>query len=278
MRISTILIVFINLILSIFIYVASGWTYIRGYNEVDTFVPIVLTVFQIVLNLLIGGIYLLIYWFSKSKNRKTQHAFFSLGKIFLISAVLLALSPFVAPFVGNIAKNNLWINTPIAQAARYGDFDLVEILLKKGKNPNDKDGLGITPLHYITHMQPNNLHIARLLIEKGANLNAVTNDSHETPLHWAVAKAYYYNNTDLIKLLLESGADPNLEDQKGNTPLDIAINNFGYNRNQYKNVIKLLLEYGANANKRDENGRTPLERLFHKWGTFRGMTELFSLK
>ena len=278
-KISVILIIFINLILLIFISTTAGWHYIRGYNEVGNSLAIIVIVFQAILNMLMGGICLLIYWFSKSKNRKIRHAFL-LGKIFLISTVLLALSPLATPLIGNIAKKNLWINTPIAQAARYGDFTLVEILLEKGRDPNAKDTLGRRPLHYICHHnnQDTSLHVTRLLIQKGVNLNPKTNTSHETPLHWAVNYTFYYNNIDLIKLLLESGADPNLEDWEGNTPFDNAIDNFGQNRDRYKNVIKLLLEYGANTSQRDENGKTPLEKILHKWGTFhtKEVIELFS--
>jgi ankyrin repeat protein len=61
-------------------------------------------------------------------------------------------------------------------------------------------------LHFLTHQ--NQLILAKLLIEHGANVNAVTRPQLETPLHkacyWSVA-----TNIDFVELLLEKCADPN---------------------------------------------------------------------
>ena len=60
-------------------------------------------------------------------------------------------------------------------------------------------------------------------------------------------------NTEILKLLLEGGADPNVADGDGLTPLLFVAR-----RQKYKAVAKLLLDYGANPNKADQVGRTPL--------------------
>jgi ankyrin repeat protein len=56
-----------------------------------------------------------------------------------------------------------------------------------------------------------------------------------------------------VKLLLEHGADPNTQDEYGDTPLHWAA--FGDN----VEVVKLLLEYGADPTVKDKDGRTPLD-------------------
>ncbi len=75
------------------------------------------------------------------------------------------------------------------------------------------------------------------LIEAGADVN-VTNSNGETPLYVASSK----NQTEVVKLLLEAGADVNkgrIED--GYTPLHVASHgNF--------RVVKLLLDAGADVN------------------------------
>ncbi len=59
--------------------------------------------------------------------------------------------------------------------------------------------------------------IAKLLIEKGANINAL-NDSHKTPLHWAISTS----NIRGVKLLIEHKADINIKDNDGKTPYDLT--------------------------------------------------------
>jgi ankyrin repeat protein len=59
-------------------------------------------------------------------------------------------------------------------------------------------------------------------------------------------------NIDLIKVLIEHGADPNKQDADGQTPLFEAC----YAGNS--ETVLLLLEYGANPNVKDSDGNTPL--------------------
>ncbi|CCX31249.1 Similar to Ankyrin repeat domain-containing protein 50; acc. no. Q9ULJ7 [Pyronema omphalodes CBS 100304] len=54
-------------------------------------------------------------------------------------------------------------------------------------------------------------------------------------------------------LLLEKGADVDIQDRFGNTPLSIAA------QNGHMTATRILLEKGADINLRDNDGRTPLE-------------------
>ena len=64
-------------------------------------------------------------------------------------------------------------------------------------------------------------------------------------------------NTEILKLLLEGGADPNVaRDDDGMAPLHFVI---AAKRQKYMAAVaELLVDYGANPNKADETGRTPL--------------------
>ena len=89
-------------------------------------------------------------------------------------------------------------------------------------------------------------------IAKGVDINALQKHRRGmwTPLHWVAQRGL----TRGIACLLENGADPNVVDDKGQTPLHfIAKKGIG------KNQAQLLIEHGANINARDADGQTPLD-------------------
>ena len=89
-------------------------------------------------------------------------------------------------------------------------------------------------------------------LAKGRDINA--SQKHRrgmwTPLHWVAQRGL----TNGIACLLANGADPNVTDDKGQTPLHfIAQKGVG------KNQVQLLIEYGGDLNARDNAGQTPLD-------------------
>ena len=80
--------------------------------------------------------------------------------------------------------------------------------------------------------QDNNLLFAKLLLRYGVNINCLTYD-HRTPLMIAV------NNysTNIVKLLINLHANPNIQDNTGENALDIA------KRKNYTKIIFLLSDY-----------------------------------
>jgi|GEM_PF-3727070 len=96
-----------------------------------------------------------------------------------------------------------------------------------------------------------NLEKATAAINNGAIVNT-TNHEHDTPL----CLACFYGFPDMIKLLLEQGARV---DQKGNlsqSPLHLAV--YAAPEKSYAPIVRLLLQSGANPYIQDEHGRTPL--------------------
>ena len=85
--------------------------------------------------------------------------------------------------------------------------------------------------------------VVRLLLDNGANPNA-QNDDGGTALMYAI------DDAEKTRLLLEHGVNPNLRSGEGRTALLIAVGRAG----SYS-VVKLLLEKGADAKLRLPDGR-----------------------
>jgi ankyrin repeat protein len=105
----------------------------------------------------------------------------------------------------------------------------------------------------------------RLLVSHGAELE---DDWHDTDLaagSTPLVHAIRYSKTDMVAVLLDLGADPNVEADTGmgSLPLDQAIGvgymrgRFGYDRRR-ADVVTLLLSAGADIDGTDAGGWTPL--------------------
>jgi len=92
-----------------------------------------------------------------------------------------------------------------------------------------------------------NEDLVRILLEDGADVNAVQSDG-ATALHWAS----YYGDADLASLLMAAGADHSLANRNGSTAMWLAANHGNVE------VINILLDGGADANESLPLGRRPL--------------------
>ena len=62
-----------------------------------------------------------------------------------------------------------------------------------------------------------NSNLVKLLLENNANPN-LTDQNNSTALHFSVI----FNQQEIIELLMKHKADPNIKDNRGNTALDYA--------------------------------------------------------
>ena len=215
-RLTVGVILLLNLAVASLMYETVGWHFIRGYNEVGNFLVWPAVLVQAGFNLLIAATIVLHGWWRRGALGRSSPWLRPLATSFLLSALVTALSPLFAPAIGRIAKQSLWIKTPLVEAARYGDADLVMILLRNGADPNAKQiALGRTSLHYMAARGEE--EAVKLLLDGRADPNARAYTSLATPLHLAIK---YRVNLPTIATLIEHGADPALKDWKGKTPID----------------------------------------------------------
>jgi hypothetical protein len=97
------------------------------------------------------------------------------------------------------------------------DVNKVKSLLDRGVSPNAKDANGSTLIHYA--VTNNQVEIAKLLIDRGADIHAHYGKDGHTILHLAVL----HQDGEMTKLLLESKANPNVRDNFSYTPLHVSI-------------------------------------------------------
>jgi len=159
-------------------------------------------------------------------------------------------------FAAIIAVASLWGcatdrggNTPLIRAAFYGDAPKVEALLKAGEDVNAANRLGITPLLASAWggTGKGDVHIARVLIESGANVNATTIRGETTLIAVSI-----FGNVESALLLLDNGADVNAQDVDGDTALHQAA------LHGHTAIVRALLAKGAKPNVADSHGTTPL--------------------
>jgi ankyrin repeat protein len=139
--------------------------------------------------------------------------------------------------------------TPFQVAAtRNKDLEILDLLLEyEDVDINDGGQSGYTLLHWA--MATSNVTAARFLLSKGANPN-VADRNGATPLHVAACCA---STTDVIKLILETKkVDINVRDKNGQTALLYAV------RGNRVDNVDYLLENGADPAIHDENGDTPV--------------------
>jgi ankyrin repeat protein len=103
-------------------------------------------------------------------------------------------------------------------AAAHGQVDALRSLLAVGDDPNLADKSGRTPLH--SAAQQGQLEAARLLLNAGAKVDV--RDGYGNTALWRAT----FGNTavpDLVSMLLDAGADADVQNNAGQSPRDIAI-------------------------------------------------------
>ena len=169
-----------------------------------------------------------------------------------------------------------------------GNYELASFLLDSGSRVDHPDAEGFTPLFWAVdrrNMEWNPgfpwtvtadpLPLIRKLLEAGADPNRIVDKTPRSRRNFGGSprirfattfmRAAYSADLELVRLLLEYGADPDIRSSDNETPLLAAAGHGwidGYSQGksfaERLEVIRLLIELGADVNWADDAGITPL--------------------
>ena len=222
------------------------------------------------------------------------------------------LTPLVyAARAGSIdaARVLLEAGADVNQVTRYGwsallaatqnrNYQIGKFLIEHGADVNIANKGGWTPLYLATDNRnleggdyptrtPDMDHLAyiRLLLDAGADPNARMIESTETRTvftnQWldeegatAFLRASQSGDVELMRLLLEHGADPHINTELGVTPLAVTAGigwvegiTSEWSTEQTVEAVKMLLELGIDPNFQADTGRVALHGAAHKGAT-----------
>ncbi|GHU77759.1 hypothetical protein FACS189462_0470 [Spirochaetia bacterium] len=146
---------------------------------------------------------------------------------------------------------------PLIRAINKSNYKKTEKLIRKGYTINEVGGsLYVTTTPLIQAVYTKNIDMIKLLVENGADVNLIAEMS--TPLQSAI----WTENYDNIKYLLDHGADVHFTKERFTLPLNYAVIYTIQKDNELneinKDIIQLLLSYGADINGLDYSGDSSL--------------------
>jgi ankyrin repeat protein len=134
-------------------------------------------------------------------------------------------------------------------AALAGEhLQTADLLRLNGADLDVRGRYGRNPLHGAANS--GNLEVVRKLIEYNPAYINAGDEGGQRPLLFASAGGRHFKDCSVHQLLLEHGADINVQDQLGDTPLHWA------SFNGVLKVVHLLLERGADIEVKNDEGKT----------------------
>ncbi len=144
-------------------------------------------------------------------------------------------------------------STPLILAAGWQHRESAQILLANKAEVNWRNGQGTTALWIAVNK--NDTALVGLLLDNGADPKI----KYDTANGWTVLHlAARDRRKELAELLLAHGANANAQDNTGETPLHLAVS-LGE-----REMVALLLAHGADANLKDHQGQTALDLAEHQ--------------
>ncbi|XP_073408869.1 fibronectin type 3 and ankyrin repeat domains protein 1 isoform X4 [Dendrobates tinctorius] len=124
-----------------------------------------------------------------------------------------------------------------------GHLDIVEYLREQGASWESRDKGGCTAMHWA--VDGGSLKLIEWMIGDGCEVDVKDSCSHWTPLMRVSAVT---GSADVARLLIAAGANINVKDKDGKTPLMVAT------LNNHERLVRLLIEKGADCSITNEYG------------------------
>ncbi len=145
-------------------------------------------------------------------------------------------------------------------AANARDPESLRLLLEKGAEHTVKDQFSFNPL--LNAVSANNLAAVKLLLAAGADVNFSSNAAFKVPKGIIALSrlsplmmAVPYGAPEMVRTLLDAGANVNVKDIRDMTPLMLAV----ASEKQDVEVVRMLLAKGADVHARSNVDETALD-------------------
>ncbi|KZV52338.1 protein cfxQ [Dorcoceras hygrometricum] len=148
-------------------------------------------------------------------------------------------------------RSTLILQTPLHASAGHNRYEIVKYLLEwRGSENVDLEATNVygeTPFHLAA--KNGCVESARMLLDRGANVNARTNNQ-KTPLQLSVGFALRSGDNSIVKLLLQFNADCSAEDDEGKLAFNY-IPTTGYEHEELRQLVRC--GYGGHGNNNNDS-------------------------
>lgn len=139
----------------------------------------------------------------------------------------------------------------LCEGIDHGSVDSVRTALIDNKDDlNEKNPCGYIPLHFAIQ-RGCNAEVVKLLVDAGADVN-LKNSEGNTSIHMA----FDVTDEEIIKLLCDCGADVSIENNEGSTAMEVCIYSDDFKCSV--NMAKMFFDAGGDVNRKTIDGETLL--------------------